>query len=357
MQLFTVSLFQENVVNNSPSLILREFFNMVLIFISVLIWYFLSQVSAQVLKVRLKKLYSRWSDGHDDDKNTIIRDNIGLGPTIPDTVDSEGGGPPVDQCTCPCSCGFNDRMDFSGSTSYGVYSNFADNHSVVISEKSVGDKVGGDVCDHIALCNLESIQDDTDQEVSSQGSSFSTESDLQEIIASVPSVLKIPSIVITPVTQPTVSKQSAPYPLRTSDPLEQPISNYDSGKGSSEITFATPETSPPLASESTSSLGSIASNFSNANVPNNSTVFMNGSFKDSARMHRSQSADVRGSLVNLHIDLGKSGGSMRNSKSMHDLDCVHRRTPNLLRKHNKNLSRSLQSFAIHTQLFEDMMTP
>merc|ERR1719326_1260729 len=50
---------QVDVMNDSPTLITREFFNPLLIFISVLVWYFLSQVSAQVLKVHLKALHKR----------------------------------------------------------------------------------------------------------------------------------------------------------------------------------------------------------------------------------------------------------------------------------------------------------
>eukprot|EP00116_Pleurobrachia_bachei_P002439 sb/3462701/ len=74
---------QVNVDNNSPALISREFFNMVLIFISVLVWYFLSQVTAQVLKVHLKKWYKFRIENHKGGGGEGSGPRPELQPTLP----------------------------------------------------------------------------------------------------------------------------------------------------------------------------------------------------------------------------------------------------------------------------------
>ncbi|XP_063678702.1 uncharacterized protein LOC134814493 isoform X6 [Bolinopsis microptera] len=355
---------QVNVENNSPTLITREFLNLILIFVSVLVWYFLSQVSAQVLKVHLKGLYRKL-----ESKSSFFNKTNNKYPEIEANhqVDGDSDDPEIgpDRCTCNCTCGY-DHMTDSAS---GVL----DTHSAV-SDRSMAEFQHPNN-------NLECIKDDDDGELdyddqSSVSSVQSSENNTSHNIDFSPRLqpdqvaepsetpLKIPSIVITPVDpsaklSSNTNKENAAYStLLNSENVDHPC---DSGKGSSEITTFTCQTNDIISnnispSQSSDSLSSNSSGVFSDSL-SKAGVYVNGGFMPSTpRMKRSKSEEVGSSSFISSISIG-SKGIRRISRSLTDLAFSNKPYKHLdeRRLSGVEYSRKVESFSIHTKVFDDMM--
>ena len=369
--------FQENVSNNSPSLIAREFFNLILIFISVLVWYFLSQVSAQVLKVRIKSLFRRLEEQYPFLQKYP---EIAINNQVHDP-DSEGEGDSPGHCTCTCTCGAHPQSPSQarpkpsknfivGEESDGCGSEISlqledQKESTFPTQNSISDRVPTKnliadrantqncIADHISTCSSSSISTASLESHCSSVVSIPT-----ELLSTHP--LHIPSIVITQAVDPLkhiVTSASATSAQLTSQ--KTPVNHCDSGKGSSELANHTANhTAPPCnTSGSSGSLSSASSGI----FSNHSKGYVNGGFdpfppngNDNRRIRRSKSEEVTSrSFVSLSLD--SDHRRLRGSRSLWDLG-LRRDSEKLQRDSLCRSSTSLQDkFSIHTQLFEDMM--
>ena len=354
--------------NNSPSLIAREFFNLVVIFISVLVWYFLSQVSAQVLKVRIKALFRNL--------NVLYSKQRRVEVAVNNQVDESYR----DKCVCSCTCGYEQHRALS-ETSLDINNSVkSEGHSVkseLINDPNVSIVNLDHYQDHVNIEDVTSLSDasDCDLPVSPDGS-----------LKNEPHVShnchgnEIPSIIITSVEPPklltypprSVSNSAEHYAtptLQPSDKFDQP---YDSGQGSSEITYPVKHT--PTHSESSLSTCNSSGVFSDCanrlkghtphvNGDNNFAAeevpYMNGGFLPSPRIIRSKSVEVGRS--NFCEETSSLESSYPRSKSLCDL------TPKSSRVRLSSVSLDMRangscgkrnasdSFSIHTELFDSMM--
>ena len=320
-----------------------------------------------MLKVRLKELYKKLHDSAPCFKKTDKYPEVEANHQVDaDSDDQEIG---QERCTCNCSC----RYDHLTDSASGVL----DTHSAA-SERSVTENL------HANNNNLECIKDDTDGEqcadnsdrdsVSSESSSEDNTS--QHIIDFTPpsdevtepsdTPLKIPSIVITPVdpaaklSSNNLNATTAYNTLLNSEVVDQ---KCDSGKGSSEINaFTCPANdtgnsnhpSPPSSSSSlsTNSSGVFSDSLSKAGV------YVNGGFIPSTpRKTRSQSEDV-GSSSYISLSIGNNG-IRRLSRSLTDLGLTSRSCKYKYLSERKlnslDYNGKVESFCIHTKVFDDMM--
>lgn len=361
---------QVDVMNDSPTLITREFFNLLLIFISVLVWYFLSQVSAQVLKVHLKALHKRLKSSslfsNQTNKYPQLEQNHQTVEVDSDDNEMTGGR---DHCTCNCTCGYDhDHMTDSASA-------ILDSHSAISDRSVLEPQYPGN------NYNLECIKDDDDGEIDSDNEDQRSESSVHSSASETtsrnvpelpplfdqgsepPESLKIPSIVITPVIQnatlPGGTEASPTYStLLNSETREQP---YDSGKGSSEITNYTCQTNNFSTTKSASqSSSSISTNSSGvfSDLHSKGGVYENGG----PRKARSKSEIVEMSPGCSSWQLG-SKSIRRISRSLTDLDFSNRPCRYKCLSEGKlnsigceeNNERKEECFSIHTKVFDDMM--
>lgn len=306
-----------------------------------------------------------------------------------------GGGGGGERCVCHCTCEY-DRMTDSASNileSAASEKSLYDQSHPPTTLQSIKDDGG---------CREEFDEEDDDDSDSdsSVASSFDDRTsrniiDLTRQSEPVPepqdSPLKIPSIVITPV-DPNLklssgsSDKTSPVAysdLLQSEPGDQP---YDSGKGSSDITSYTCQTNniTSPSSPSSSSSSSLSTNssgvFSDCHYKNsescsdplykNSTqseprfnesshhpgkVYANGGFAPQLvpRIKRSRSEEVSSSSL-VSVTLGAKGGLRRVSRSLTDLGFGATRPYRIL-SDDKLHNKSVESFSIHTKVFDEMM--
>ena len=281
----------------------------------------------------------------------------------PDSDDPEIG---PDRCTCNCTCGYHDHMTDSAS---GIL----DTHSAV-SERSGMDPHPMNNLGCIKDNDDTHQEDDDDDGESSCSDSSSENSASHHNINFVPqsdsvaeppdASLKIPSIVITPVDPNAKSSNNslktnpAYSTLLKSETRDHP---YDSGKGSSEITTYTCHTNdisnPKTPSQSSSSLSTNSSGvFSDSH--SKAGVYVNGGFIPSLpRMKRSKSEEV-GSSSFISLNIGNKG-LRRISRSLTDLGFGNKPYRYLseqkLNSNSIDYNGEVDTFSIHTQVFDDMM--
>lgn len=217
--------------------------------------------------------------------------------------------------------------------------------------------------------NQDDEDDDTDSSCSTSDSSSENSASqshhninfvpLSDPVAEPPDAsLKIPSIVITPVDPNAKSANNSPKtnPAYTKPCLHHP---YDSGKGSSEITTYTCQSNDisntKTPSQSSSSLSTNSSGvFSDSH--SKAGVYVNGGFIPSLpRMKRSKSEEV-GSSSYISLSIG-SKGIRRISRSLTDLGFGKKpyRYLSEQKLNSIDLNGEVDTFTIHTQVFDDMM--
>ena len=119
----------------TPSTILLEFVNTVIVFFSVLIWYFLSQVAAQVLKVKLKQFYFWFTSVQCKVASADIK------PAVTPALIT------IPSCICPCTCGYFPPLSHSrDSLSEGSYSTHC-------SDGNHGNYTDGNHGNYVGQCN------------------------------------------------------------------------------------------------------------------------------------------------------------------------------------------------------------
>ena len=359
--------------NYSPSLIAREFFNLVVIFISVLVWYFLSQVSAQVLKVRIKALFRRLNLIYS--KTRCVE--VGMNNQTDEYYRDRG-------CVCSCTCGFNDQQHARSETSLDI------NNSVKSEVQSSKTELVNDN-PNVSIVHLEHYQSHGNVDCAmSLSLSDASECDgpisLNDSLANqkVPpdySSNEIPSIIITSVESPNLHESpplSSPLLTHTDSyqppavqlTMERPDLPYDSGQGSSEITC--PVKHPPTLSESSLSTNSSGvfsdcpGGTGHAPCENNHNNlaedghYTNGGFLPSPRITRSKSVEVCNGSFSEEKPLESD---FIRSKSLCDLSSKSRNKVRLstvsIDSRNANstngVKKNVGSFNIHTELFDNMM--
>ena len=233
-------LIFQNSADKHSLIILREFLSMIIIFLSVLVWYFLSQVSAQLLKVRLKCIFFKYcyrTDAKSKETRSV--------------------SPPVAYSTCnrSCTCCFQNLQNTSGTHVFSNHDNISDASSVDCNdvEHTADDAISIINNNHVTTNKSSHVMNNNIESYSPSSSSSSSYSEMDgSVNNSTNNNTKlhhsdIPSIIITPVAQSSFKGDQ--LTVTNSEHV------YDSGKGSSEITgIFQSHYHPPSPSPSTATL-------------------------------------------------------------------------------------------------------